>query len=73
MIVKLKKETDVLRKFLVNRTIQDVECYYSPWGDSYIKIETDKGSVVIGANDLGVWVASEEEMKKVSADARVPL
>jgi hypothetical protein len=71
VIVKLKKETNILRKRLINKTIQDVECYHSQEGDSYIKIEVHKGSVVIGANDLGVWVASDEEMKKASAGARV--
>jgi len=58
-----KKETKALRQRLVDRTIKDIKCYRSLSGDSYIKIETDKGSVVIGANDLGIWLASEDDVK----------
>ena len=59
----LEEETVNLRKCLVGKKVKDVECSHSDSGDSYIKISTDRGSVIIGANDLGVWIASEEDMK----------
>lgn len=62
-IISLEKETEALRRSLVNRTIKDVECHYCRSGDCFIKIKTDKGSVIIGANDLGVRIATAEEMR----------
>jgi hypothetical protein len=63
--VDLKKEKDAIRR-MINRILKNVEIYRSESGDSYIRIITDKGSVLIGANDLGVWIASEENLKDQS-------
>jgi hypothetical protein len=47
--------TRELRKALIGKTIKDVEVLWNS-GDVYIKLVTDKGPIVIGANDLGVWI-----------------
>jgi ribosomal protein S3 len=50
-----RQMTRVLKKALIGKTIIDVEVL-KDGGDVYIKLVTDKGQVLIGANDLGVWI-----------------
>jgi len=49
------KMTKELKKGLIGKTIKNVEVL-EYGGDVYIKVSTDKGPIVIGANDLGVWI-----------------
>jgi ribosomal protein S3 len=50
-----RQMTRALKKALIGKTIIDVEVL-KDGGDVYIKLVTDKGQVLIGANDLGVWI-----------------
>jgi ribosomal protein S3 len=50
-----RQMTRELKKALIGKTIIDVEVL-KDGGDVYIKLVTDKGQVLIGANDLGVWI-----------------
>jgi len=50
-----RQMTRELKKALIGKTIIDVEVM-KDGGDVYIKLVTDKGQVLIGANDLGVWI-----------------
>jgi hypothetical protein len=54
--------TRELKKALIGKTIKDVEVLKNG-GDIYIKLITDKGQIVVGANDLGVWIARLESSK----------
>jgi ribosomal protein S3 len=51
-----------LKKALIGKTIKDIEVLKNG-GDIYIKLTTDKGQIVIGANDLGVWIDRPESSK----------
>ena len=57
-----RKMTRELKKALIGKTIKDVEVLKNG-GDIYIKLITDKGQIVVGANDLGVWIARLESSK----------
>ena len=35
----------------------------SPVGDQYIRLITDKAEMILGANDLGVWLQRFKEKK----------
>jgi ribosomal protein S3 len=50
-----RQMTRELKKALIGKTIIDVEVM-KDGGDVYIKLVTGKGQVLIGANDLGVWI-----------------
>jgi ribosomal protein S3 len=52
---KSRRMTRELKKALIGKTIKNVEVLWNG-GDIYIKLATDKGPIVIGANDLGVWI-----------------
>jgi ribosomal protein S3 len=56
-----RKMTRELKKALIGKTIKDVEVLRNG-GDVYIKLATDKGTIVIGANDLGVWIDRPESL-----------
>jgi ribosomal protein S3 len=56
-----RRMTRELRKALIGKTIKDVEVLWNS-GDVYIKLVTDKGQVLIGANDLGVWIDRPESL-----------
>ena len=56
-----RKMTRELKKALIGKTIKDVEVLRNG-GDIYIKLATDKGPIVIGANDLGVWIDRPESL-----------
>ena len=57
-----RQMTRELKKALIGKTIKDVEVLKNG-GDVYIKLTTDKGQIVIGANDLGVWIDRPESSK----------
>jgi ribosomal protein S3 len=57
-----RQMTRELKKALIGKTIKDVEVLKNG-GDIYIKLTTDKGQIVIGANDLGVWIDRPESSK----------
>jgi len=56
-----RRMTRELKKALIGKTIKDVEVLWNS-GDIYIKLATDKGPIVIGANDLGVWIDRPESL-----------
>ena len=56
--------TRELKKVLIGKTIKDVEVV-KDGGDVYIKLATDKGPIVIGANELGVWIDKLERFKEL--------
>jgi ribosomal protein S3 len=56
-----RKMTRELKKALIGKTIKDVEVLRNG-GDIYIKLVTDKGTIIIGANDLGVWIDRPESL-----------
>jgi ribosomal protein S3 len=57
------KMTRELKKGLIGKTIKNVEVS-KYGGDVYIKLATDKGPIIIGANDLGVWIDRPENFRK---------
>jgi len=65
-ISELNKEmTTSLRKDLIGKTIHDVKCYHFLSGaENYIKLTTNEGIVVIGANDLAVWIDSVKKLQR---------
>jgi len=64
-ISELNKEmTKSLRKNLVGKTIRDVKCYHFLTCDNYIELTTDEEIVVIGANDLAVWIDSLKKLQQ---------
>lgn len=56
-----RQMTRELKKALIGKTIKDVEVLRDG-GDIYIKIATDKGTIVVGANDLGFWIDRPESL-----------
>ena len=60
-----RQMTRELKKALIGKTIKDVEVLKNG-GDIYIKLITDKGQIVVGANDLGVWIDRLESSKNRS-------
>jgi len=64
-IFELNKEmTKSLRKNLVGKTTHDVKCYHFLTCDNYIELTTDEGIMVIGANDLAVWIDSLKKLQQ---------
>jgi len=64
-ISELNKEmTDSLRENLVGKTIRDVKCHHFLSCDNYIELTNDEGIVVIGANDLAVWIGSLKKLQR---------
>lgn len=65
-ISELDKEmTGSLRKDLVGKTIRDVKCYHFLSGaENHIRLTTDEEIVVIGANDLAVWIDSLKKLQQ---------
>jgi hypothetical protein len=59
--------TRELKKVLIGKTIKDVEVV-KDGGDVYIKLATDKGPIVIGANELGVWIDKLERFKELKRE-----
>jgi ribosomal protein S3 len=62
-----RQMTRELKKVLIGETIKDVEVL-KDGGDVYIKLTTDKGRIVIGANDLGVWIDKPDEVKELKRE-----
>jgi ribosomal protein S3 len=62
-----RKMTRELKKDLIGKTIKNVEVLKYD-GDVYIKLATDKGPIVIGANDLGVWIDRPENFRKLKRE-----
>jgi hypothetical protein len=59
--------TRKLKKALIGETIKDVEVPKNG-GDVYIKLTMDKAQIVIGANDLGVWIEKPSEVKELKRE-----
>jgi hypothetical protein len=59
--------TRELKKAVVGKTIKDVEVL-KDGGDVYIKFATDKGPIVIGANELGLWIDKPERFKELKRE-----
>lgn len=62
-----RQMTRELKKALIGKTIKDVEVLKNG-GDIHIKLTTDKGQIVIGANDLGVWIEKPSEVKELKRE-----
>ena len=61
------KMTRELKKGLIGKTIKNVEVL-KYGGDVYIKLATDQGPIIIGANDLGVWIDRPESFRKLKRE-----
>jgi ribosomal protein S3 len=62
-----RQMTGELKKAVVGKTIKDIEVL-KDGGDVYIKLATDKGPIVIGANELGVWIDKPERFKELKRE-----
>jgi len=62
-----RKMTRELKKALVGKTIKNVEVI-KYGGDAYIKLATDKGPIVIGATELGIWIDRPESFRKLKRE-----
>ena len=62
-----KQMTRELKKALIGKTIKDVGVL-KDGGDVYIKLAMDKGPIVIGANELGVWIDKLERFKELKRE-----
>jgi hypothetical protein len=62
-----RQMTGELKKAVVGKTIKDIEVL-KDGGDVYIKLAMDKGPIVIGANELGVWIDKPERFKELKRE-----
>jgi len=62
-----RKMTRELKKGLIGKTIKNVEVL-KYGGDVYIKLAMDKGSIVIGTTELGVWIDRLESFRKLKRE-----
>ncbi|MGB9756275.1 MAG: hypothetical protein ACPLVJ_00630 [Candidatus Bathyarchaeales archaeon] len=64
--------TGELKKALVGKTIKDIEVLKDS-GDIYIQLATDKGPIVIGATELGVWIDKPERFNELKREMQQTL
>jgi hypothetical protein len=62
-----RRMTRKVKKALIGKTIQDVEVLRDGV-DVYIKLATDKGPIIIVANDLGVWIDRPQSFRKLKRE-----